>query len=328
VYAITVVLGVPLNALALWVLSRKKKSSMSVYMLNLAAGDLLFLLFLPLKIDYHFNGNRWILSSFMCILHIMLFFSNFYANLLLLCAISMDRYVAVVYPLRVSRWRKPQTAWLICLLCWVLSITHTLPANHISSFLSEENITINSTTFVFVRCYEKFTPEDLTFLAAYRLYVFFALYLMSLTIAMFCYGNVVKTLIVTTGQTELISQAKKIRAAKTTAVSLLIYVVCFIPYNSTHVIGFIQTRTSAFSWHSIAILRDVTMCLSVINSLLDPLIIYIGSSTFRNSLKRVLKCGRTNRQVFSMVDINRNQNILIHRLYVKKYQCCDNVNAN
>nr|XP_032808449.1 free fatty acid receptor 3-like [Petromyzon marinus] len=300
VYAITVVLGVPLNALALCVLSRKKKSSMSVYMLNLAAGDLLFLLFLPLKIDYHFNGNRWILSSFMCILHIMLFFSNFYANLLLLCAISMDRYVAVVYPLRVSRWRKPQTAWLICLLCWVLSITHTLPANHISSFLSEENITTNSTTFVFVRCYEKFTPEDLTFLAAYRLYVFFALYLMSLTIAMFCYGNVVKTLIVTTGQTELISQAKKIRAAKTTAVSLLIYVVCFIPYNSTHVIGFIQTRTGAFSWHSIAILRDVTMCLSVINSLLDPLIIYIGSSTFRNSLKRVLKCGRTNRQVFSM----------------------------
>ncbi|XP_078711319.1 lysophosphatidic acid receptor 5-like [Lampetra fluviatilis] len=289
-YAITVVLGVPLNALALWVLSREKKSSMAIYMLNLAAGDLLFLLFLPIKIDYHFRKKVWILSRLTCVFHIMLFFINIYANLILLAVISVDRYVAIVHPLRISRLRQPKVAWLLCLLCWVISMINILPVTHVNNFLSYDNVTTNNGSLLIVQCYEKLTAEDFAFVIAYRLYVFFAIYLTSLVIALFCYGNVVRVLVMQRGQTELLSRKKKIHAVKITSVSLITYIVCFIPYNSTHITGFIQTKINAFSPNSLIIFRDVALCLSASNSLFDPLIIYVASSSFRNSIKKILKC--------------------------------------
>ncbi|XP_061412127.1 lysophosphatidic acid receptor 5-like [Lethenteron reissneri] len=301
-YAITVILGIPLNALALWVLIRKKKSSMCVYMLNLAAGDLLFLLFLPIKIDYHFRQKTWTLPGLTCIFHIMLFFINFYANLILLAVISVDRYVAIVHPLRISRLRQPKVAWLLCLLCWVFSLINILPVTQVKHFLSYDNVTANNGSLLIVQCYEKFTAEDAAFVMAYRLYLFFAIYLASLVTALFCYGNVVRVLVMQRGQTELLSRKKKIHAAKITAVSLITYIVCFIPYNSTHITGFIQSKINAFSPKSLLTFRDVALCLSVSNSLFDPLIIYVASSSFRNSIKKMLKCREPVSRVAAMTD--------------------------
>ncbi|XP_075922561.1 lysophosphatidic acid receptor 5-like [Petromyzon marinus] len=244
-YAITVVLGIPLNALALWVLIRKKKSSISIYMLNLAAVDFLFLLFLPIKM--------------------YLSFINLYANLILLAVISVDRYVAIVFPLRISRLRQPKVAWLLCLLCW-------------------DNVTANNCSLLIVQCYEKLTAEDAAFVISYRLYVFFAIYLTSLVTALFCYGNVVRVLIMQRRQTELLRRKKKIHAAKIKAVILITYIVCFIPYNSTHITGFIQTKINAFSPNSLLTIRDVALCLSVSNSLFHSLIIYVAPSSSRNSI--------------------------------------------
>ncbi|GAB0203919.1 proteinase-activated receptor 2 [Grus japonensis] len=57
VYIIVFIIGLPSNAMALWVFffRTKKKHPAVIYMVNLALADLLFVVWFPLKIAYHVN---------------------------------------------------------------------------------------------------------------------------------------------------------------------------------------------------------------------------------------------------------------------------------
>ncbi|KAL4597528.1 free fatty acid receptor 3-like [Arapaima gigas] len=56
--------------------------------------------------------------------------------------------------------------------------------------------------------------------------------------------------------------------------TLLVFVICFLPYNFSHLIGFLQNRSP--DW------RYYTLLLSTFNTCLDPIIFYFSSSTFQN----------------------------------------------
>ncbi|CAN0013960.1 free fatty acid receptor 3-like [Lampetra fluviatilis] len=286
-YTIVVILGLPLNLLSMWILSKKRKNSMSIYMINLTTAELLFLFCLPMKIGYHFNKKRWTLPEFMCHLYVILFFTNIYTTPMLLAAISVDRYMAIVHPLKDSAWRKAKTASRACVLVWILTTIHIMPLNAVT-MLNYVNET-NGSQQMRAMCYEKFSEDDLQYLTTYRLYLFFSLFVTSLAITLFSYANVLKALIAGREQRSSANRMKKNRAAKMTLVGLIIYIVCLTPYNSTHIIGFIQSRTNGFYWQSLTLMRDIGFCLSALNTLFDPLIVYIASSTFRHSLKRMFR---------------------------------------
>ncbi|KAL6470842.1 hypothetical protein MHYP_G00219610 [Metynnis hypsauchen] len=65
IYFIIFIVGLPTNTMALWVFlfRTKKKHPASILMANLALADLLFIVWLPLKITYHFKGNDWTFGS-------------------------------------------------------------------------------------------------------------------------------------------------------------------------------------------------------------------------------------------------------------------------
>ncbi|XP_032808456.2 proteinase-activated receptor 1-like [Petromyzon marinus] len=293
-YSVAVILGLPLNLLAVCILASKKKDSMSVYMVNLAAADTSFLLVLPMKIVYHLKGNHWSLPGFFCRVYTMTFFSTLYTATMLVAAISMDRYLAIVHPLWVTGWRKTRTAWIVSAVIWTLAVSHSVPSNFVT-ILSVANATNNSSDPPRIICYEAFTKEDLDFLVPFRLFLFVTLYFTSLVVTLFSYGNIIRVL-VTSQQS---NQEKKSRATKITVVSILIYVFCFSPYNATHLVAFASSKMSNFSYHAISILRDITLCLCSLNSLFDPLIIYIASSAFRSSVKNIFSCRLTANQVSS-----------------------------
>ncbi|XP_078711317.1 free fatty acid receptor 3-like [Lampetra fluviatilis] len=299
IYTIIVALGAPLNGLAVVMLSRKKKTSTSIYLLTLAMVDLFYLLFLPFKIYYNTQMNNWTLPTILCRLYVILFFTNTYFTLIMLAVISVDRYLAIVHPLWISRWREPRTAWRVSLVVMVVTSIHNVPVNSVTVLNYDNTTYVNGAPVL--RCYEIFSKEEYDLLIPYRLYIFFSLYLLSLLTVLFAYGNVLKVLINSKGKTELVSHEKKMRAAKVTAVNLFIYVVCLTPFNSTHVVGFLQSKSTTFSGHTIALLRDITLCLNALNSLFDVLIIYIATPSLRKWLINVLKCKfKENQQLFSI----------------------------
>ncbi|XP_036418988.1 proteinase-activated receptor 2-like, partial [Colossoma macropomum] len=98
---IVFIVGLTTNAMAIWVFlfGMKKKHPASILMANLALADLLFIVWLPLKITYHFNGNDWTFGEPLCKVLVGFFYGNMYCSTIFIACISVQRYWTVVHQL-------------------------------------------------------------------------------------------------------------------------------------------------------------------------------------------------------------------------------------
>lgn len=134
IYSIISVLGIIGNALAMWVLAHASASRRTVantFMLNLCVSDLLFLLSLPLWAVYYYQGYNWPFGRVACKVCGVLLNLNLYASIFFITCMSMDRYLAIVRPLRSQSSRYPKRARLACILVWVLACACSAPALHL-----------------------------------------------------------------------------------------------------------------------------------------------------------------------------------------------------
>ncbi|XP_029021122.1 type-2 angiotensin II receptor-like [Betta splendens] len=130
VYGVVCVLGAAANALAACVLARGAASRRTVantFMLNLCVSDLLFLLSLPLWAVYYARGYRWPFGWLACKACGALLNLNLYASIFFITCMSMDRYLAIVHPLRSQGLRDPKRARLTCQVVWVLACACSAP---------------------------------------------------------------------------------------------------------------------------------------------------------------------------------------------------------
>ncbi|NXS25199.1 PAR4 protein, partial [Mystacornis crossleyi] len=127
-YSLVLLLGLPANGLALWVLAtRAERLTSTVFLMNLAAADLLLISVLPFKISYYFLGNHWPFGEGLCRLTTAFFYGNMYCSVLLLTCISVDRYLAVAHPFSSRAFRTPSLAAGTCAAVWLCAAALTLP---------------------------------------------------------------------------------------------------------------------------------------------------------------------------------------------------------
>lgn len=130
IYSVICVLGTVANALAVCVLAHGNASRRTVantFMLNLCVSDLLFLLSLPLWAVYYSWGYSWPFGRVACKICGALHNLNLYASIFFITCMSMDRYLAIVHPLRSQSARDLKRARLLCILVWVLACACTAP---------------------------------------------------------------------------------------------------------------------------------------------------------------------------------------------------------
>ncbi|XP_068782274.1 proteinase-activated receptor 3 isoform X2 [Struthio camelus] len=128
VYLSAVLLGVPSNAIILWMLLFRIRSvCTAILYTNLAVSDLLFCIMLPFKIAYHLNGNNWIFGEMMCRTTTAVFYGNMYCSILLLTCISVSRYVAIVHPFTYKSLPKRTYATAVCATVWTIVFLYMLP---------------------------------------------------------------------------------------------------------------------------------------------------------------------------------------------------------
>lgn len=130
IYSVICVLGTVANALAVCVLAHASASRRTVantFMLNLCVSDLLFLMSLPMWAVYYSRGYSWPFGRVACKICGALHNLNLYASIFFITCMSMDRYLAIVHPLRSQSARDPKRARLTCILVWVLACACTAP---------------------------------------------------------------------------------------------------------------------------------------------------------------------------------------------------------
>lgn len=130
IFSVICVLGIVGNALAVCVLAHggtSRRTVANTFMLNLCVSDLLFLLSLPFWAVYYSQGYNWPFGQVACKICGSLLNLNLYASIYFITCMSMDRYLAIVHPLRSQSARDPKRARLTCVLVWVLACASTLP---------------------------------------------------------------------------------------------------------------------------------------------------------------------------------------------------------
>ncbi|KAL6462145.1 hypothetical protein MHYP_G00285670 [Metynnis hypsauchen] len=169
-YIITFLIGLPANILAIYAFIRKlidNPTPTDILLLNLTVSDILFLLFLPLKMYEAASGLQWHLSQILCSITSFVFFTTIYTSSLLLMAISVDRYLGVAFPIAYRKFRKLLYAVVGSVFIWLFSGAHctlVFVVVHIN-----ENDTIPKTT-----CYENFTESQSKIVLPMRLEFFVA----------------------------------------------------------------------------------------------------------------------------------------------------------
>ncbi|XP_055760528.1 free fatty acid receptor 2-like [Salvelinus fontinalis] len=269
IYIITFLIGLPANILALYAFSvkiHKKPTPTDIFLLNLIVSDLLFLLFLPLKMYEAASGMQWYLPEFLCSITSYTFFSTIYTSSLLLMAVSVVRYLAVAFPITYRQLHKPFYSVVASTIIWLLTTAHCSIVFIIQHHpdLSQSNTSV---------CYENFTEQQLAILLPVRLEFFVMLCLVPLMVCIFCYLRCIWILYML----PRISPGQKQKAIGMALGTLAVFLVCVFPYNFSHVLGFFTGRSPPWRYY--------TLLLSAFNTCLDPIIFYFSSSTFRITIK-------------------------------------------
>ncbi|XP_073464609.1 proteinase-activated receptor 1-like [Aquarana catesbeiana] len=280
VFTIVVIISLPLNVLAviIFLFKFKLKTPALVYMLNLATADVLYVSMLLFSIVYRFSGNNWSLGEEMCRFFIAALYCNMYCSILLMTSVSVDRFLAIVYPMESLLWRTKKRAWLVCIFIWILSIAGTVP-------LLTSELTQYVDSLGIVTCYDVL---DITNVQNFSIYYFTPyitlFFFLPLIITTFCYIRVIQNL--SSPKNE--SPFKRSRSVFLSLIVLCEFVVCFGPTNVIFVIYYLQFyRTVSDSLYSAYIL-----CASVssISCCLDPIIYYYASPEISKYLYSLLSC--------------------------------------
>lgn len=288
-YTLVCLISAPINICAVLAFARRirPKKPAAIYMLNLACADLLFAMLLPFKISYHFGGNNWVFGPLMCRVVTAAFYWNMYCSVLLIACISVDRLLAVVYPIDSLSWRSPRNVLTACVAMWVLSFAGSVPL-----VLSDQTVHLRELDIT--TCHDVQSSDRL--IGHYKIYfiaLFCALFFLPLLVTVVSYARVIWSLSrVPRGVPG--SSRRRTRAVVMALTVLVMFVLCFTPTNCLLLAHYLQfneglERSRKAPDGSYA-LYLVFLCLGSLNCLLDPLVYYFGSSQCQRQLSSVLKC--------------------------------------
>uniref|UniRef100_A0A8D2GJI5 Galanin receptor type 2 n=1 Tax=Urocitellus parryii TaxID=9999 RepID=A0A8D2GJI5_UROPR len=128
-FALIFLVGTVGNVLVLAVLLRggQAVSTTNLFILNLGVADLCFILCcVPFQATiYTLDG--WVFGSLLCKAVHFLIFLTMHASSFTLAAVSLDRYLAIRYPLHSRELRTPRNALAAIGLIWVLALLFSGP---------------------------------------------------------------------------------------------------------------------------------------------------------------------------------------------------------
>ncbi|CAN9497595.1 unnamed protein product [Ophioblennius macclurei] len=278
VYMVITGINLAGNGLSMWLLlfRTSPKSPSIIFMIHLTLTDLVTGIALPFQVSYTLQGYHWTLGPNLCRFLTMVFYTNMYCSILTMMAISIDRYLGIVRPMNFRQLTKRKSiAFLSCILMWavVLSVLYPLMTTDLTFDIPELGIT---TCFDVLK--KDMLPSKLAW-AAFLFTMVFALFFFPFCVTTFCYVSVIRKL---ARDSKTAQKGKAIRLA---FVVLLVFTLCFAPNN---ILLLTHSVLRLFYGESVYMAYKLSLCLSCLNSCLDPFIYYFASREFRQKLRQIM----------------------------------------
>ncbi|XP_062037179.1 psychosine receptor [Lepus europaeus] len=286
VYIFVIIVSVPANIGSLCVsfLQAKKKNELGIYLFSLSLSDLLYALTLPPWINYTWNNDNWTFSPALCRGSAFFMYLNFYSSTAFLTCIAVDRYLAVVYPLRFCFLRTRRFAFMVTLSVWILEIMFN------AVILWENETTIeycDGKKSNFTLCYDKYPLEkwqiDLNLFRTCTGYV------IPLATIMVCNRKVYQAV----RQNQATENREKKIIIKLLVSLTLTFVLCFTPFHVMVLIRCILERDVNLDNHKSGkqtyTVYRITVALTSLNCVADPILYCFVTETGRSDMWNILK---------------------------------------
>lgn len=259
-----------------WRQRRKRLTVAEIYLANLAASDLVFVLGLPFWAENIGNRFNWPFGSGLCQVVSGVIKAHLFISIFLVVAISQDRYRLLVYPMTSWGYRRRRRAHTTCLLIWVAGGLLSIPTFLLRSVRVVPDLNISA-------CILLFPHEAWHFARMVELNILG--FLLPLVAILYFNSHILASL---RGQKE----ASRTRyggpkGSKTTGLILTLvasFLVCWTPYHVFAFLDFlVQMRVIRdCSWKELTDLGlQLANFFAFVNSCLNPLIYVFAGRLFK-----------------------------------------------
>ncbi|XP_024421789.1 C-C chemokine receptor type 1-like [Desmodus rotundus] len=275
-YSLVFVIGLVGNTLVVLVLMQYKrlKSMTSIYLLNLAVSDLLFLFTLPFWIDYSLKDN-WVFGNGLCKLLSGFYYVGLYSEIFFIILLTIDRYVAIVHAVFALRARTVTFGIISSGITWVLAILAAIPGFYFSKTQQE---------FTRYTCSLHFPQQHLQQWRQFQaLKLNIVGLILPLVVMIVCYTGILKILLRRPNE-------KKLKAVRLIFVIMLIFFLFWTPFNLTMFVSAFQDVLLANQCEQskqLDVAIQVTEMIAYTHCCINPIIYVFVGQRFRKYLRQL-----------------------------------------
>ncbi|NWV83324.1 SSR5 protein, partial [Dasyornis broadbenti] len=275
-YLLVCAAGLSGNALVIYVVLRhaKMKTVTNIYILNLAVADVLFMLGLPFLAAQN-AVSYWPFGALLCRVVMTVDGINQFTSIFCLTVMSTDRYLAVVHPIKSTKWRRPRVAKAISAAVWTFSFLVVLPVTIFSDVQDE-----------FQTCNMNWPEPVGVWSAAFIVYTSVLGFFGPLLVICLCYLLIVvklKASGIRVGSTRRRRSERKV--TRMVVVIVAVFVLCWLPFYTMNVVNLILILPADPVLEGLYFFMVV---LSYANSCANPVLYGFLSDNFRQSFRKVL----------------------------------------
>ncbi|XP_051265177.1 probable G-protein coupled receptor 132b [Dicentrarchus labrax] len=301
-YSAVLAVGLPANLLTVYLtwLQVRRKNVLGVYLWSLSLCDLSYLGTLPMWAHYVSVGHLWPWSSTACKLTGYIFFNNMYISIFLLCCISCDRYIAVVYSVESRGLRRQRLAVLIA-----LTVVLLVAVGHVPVFTMREGNAEEGDH----RCFEP--SQSSTMVTGFNYARFVVGFLIPLLVLVGTNRGILANVRRSTG----LRQEQKVRVRWLAVAVVALFLVCFAPYHIILLVRAVLFHFPQLENENCLFERTmytpytISLGLSTVNSAVNPVLYVLSSDNIRKELSRGLTqvCDRAHQRPRSDSSQNKIQ---------------------
>ncbi|MCI4388062.1 hypothetical protein PGIGA_G00081170 [Pangasianodon gigas] len=279
-YCLTCVLGVPGNALVVWIAGVKmKKTINTIWFLNLAIADLLCCLSIPFTVAEILLDHHWPYGDAMCKVLPTIIVVNMFASIFTLNFISLDRFIQVVKPVWAQNNRTLRLAWVCCAVAWALAIILSLPTMILRETYTMDPLNITICMFRMRNATEEGCSADKDF--SYRALTmtrFVLGFLIPLLCIVFCYTCIARKVM-----------SSHFRAGRAFRIMLAVVVAFFLSWFPYHVVGLVDIYGGEQDAMLARDMDPLVISLAYINSCMNPILYVFMGQDFKEKIKLSLR---------------------------------------
>ncbi|XP_053521617.1 5-hydroxytryptamine receptor 2A isoform X1 [Artibeus jamaicensis] len=330
--AVVIVLTIAGNILVIMAVSLEKKlqNATNYFLMSLAIADMLLgFLVMPVSMLTILYGYRWPLPSKLCAVWIYLDVLFSTASIMHLCAISLDRYVAIQNPIHHSRFNSRTKAFLKIIAVWTISVGISMPIpvfglqddskvfKEGSCLLADDNfVLIGSfvsffipltimviTYFLTIRSLQKEATLCLSDPGARAKLPSFSFLPQSSLSSEKLFQRSTQREPGSHGRRTMQSISNEQKACKVLGIVFFLFVVMWCPFFITNIMAVICKESC--NEEVIAALLNVFVWIGYLSSAVNPLVYTLFNKTYRAAFSRYIQCQyKENKKPLQLILVN------------------------